>query len=123
MNSNSPSHLIQTAQLELADEKLLAICDVASVVACKCPSHLAKLLRDVRRFRRYTAACIKQFPEDTDTHQWLTDKAAHIEFLLSQIIVELLERDGLLDEYQQLDLRTLAQQNYLKVTKQNELMS
>lgn len=93
---------------KVSDELLMAICQSADVIACECPGYLARLLRQVRAFRRYTTGCIEQFPEDAETHRWLDDRAAQAEQILFDTVRELLQKEDLLDEGNQLSLEKLS---------------
>jgi hypothetical protein len=97
---------------EFSDDMLLTICEVANVVACECPAHLVGLLRQIRQFRYYTLECIDRFPEDEQTHQWLSEQILQIEARLSQLIFEFMQREDLLDEQQKLDFDRLAERSY-----------
>lgn len=112
-----PSQTIQLSE-EFSDEQLLAICEVADIIACECPSYLAKLLHDVREFRRYTHECVEHFPEDTAVHQWLNSRAQEVETLLSRTILEFLNKEKLLESNNQLNLNRLAQRTHEIVLKQ-----
>ncbi|MBD1862810.1 MULTISPECIES: hypothetical protein [Trichocoleus] len=93
---------------ELSDADLYAICEAADVLACECPSYLVRLVQEVRAFRQYTTDCIQQFPEDATTHHWLTGRAKQVESLLCQTIVELLQKENLIDEQDQVCLTQLS---------------
>lgn len=102
-----------------SDEDLIAICEAADVIACECPVYLVQLLREVRKFRRYTNDCIEQFPSDVATHNWLCSRAAQIELLLSQTIVEFLHKEKLIDERNnQLSLNELSERSRKLVLSQ-----
>ncbi len=94
---------------ELSDEDLYAICEAANVLACECPSYLVRLVQEVRTFRQYTSDCIQQFPEDAATHHWLTSRAKQVETLLCQTILELLQKEELIDEQNQVCLTRLSE--------------
>ncbi|MEO0828372.1 MAG: hypothetical protein AAFX95_12020 [Cyanobacteria bacterium J06639_16] len=81
----------------LSDEGLLEVCRAAEVIACECPGYLARLLQQVRRFRNYTHGCIDQFPEDKETHLWLSEQAQKAEDIIYQTMVELMQKEGLID--------------------------
>ena len=98
-----------SVSIEFSEEQLLAICEAADVIACQCPSYLVRLLQEVRAFHRYTEDCIKNFPEDTALHDWLASRAAQMELMLSQIIFELLQREQLIDDQNNLCLRQLSE--------------
>ncbi len=101
-----------------SDELLMAICQAADVIACECPGYLARLVRQVRAFRSYTSTCIEQFPEDSETHQWLSDRALQVETILFQTIVELMQKEALLDEENNLVLDRLSTRSREIVLKQ-----
>lgn len=107
----------------LSDEQLIALCEFAEVISCKCPAYLAALLQQVKQFRCYTTDCINIFPEDAATHEWLSDRALQMEALLVQTIFELMERESLLDEQGQLDCERLGQYSRSSVLRQMGLNS
>ena len=94
---------------ELSDADLYAICEAANVLACECPSYLVRLLQEVRAFRQYTSDCIQQFHEDAATHHWLAGRAKQVEALLCQTILELLQKEDLIDEQNQVCLTRLSE--------------
>lgn len=102
----------------LSDEQLVNICEIANVIACECPAYLVSLLQEVRKFRHYTAECVEMFPEDEANHLWLGSQAVKIENLLSQIILEFMQRENLLDESDQLNLDALARRNHLAALRE-----
>jgi hypothetical protein len=83
---------------DVSDETLVAICRAAEVIACECPGYLARILRQVRTFRTYTANCIEQFPQDAETHLWLAERAEQAETLLHQTMIELMQKEELIDD-------------------------
>lgn len=108
-----------TIQLnELTDEGLLEICRAAQVIACECPAYIARILRQVRVFQDYTISCIEQFPNDAETHQWLSAQAAEVEKILFQTMVELMQKEGLIDENQIVSLDKLSDRARNMVMKQ-----
>ena len=90
---------------DLSDELLADICASAAVLSCSCPGYLSRLLRQVRTFRFYTINCIERFPEAAETHHWLDQQGAQIEQLLFQTLLELLQKEQLLDATNQISLR------------------
>lgn len=98
--------------LELSDEQLIAISESIHIIACECPSYLIRLLQEVREFSRYTNECIERFPEDVETHKFLSSRAKQMELLLSSTILEFLHKENLLDENNRLDLDKLAQRSH-----------
>ena len=83
---------------DISDETLIEICRAAEVIACECPGYLARILRQVRAFRTYTTNCIEQFPQDAETHLWLTERAEKAEKLLYQTMIELMQKEELIDD-------------------------
>jgi hypothetical protein len=110
----------RTIQLSfpISDEILMEICQSADVIACECPGYLTRLLRQVRSFRRYTLDCIDTFPEDTETHHWLAQQAEQVEQLLFQIMLELMQKEGLINDSNQLSLDKLSERAQTIVLKQ-----
>jgi len=106
---------------EFSDQQLENICETANIIACECPAYLVWLLREVRKFRRYTVECINRFPEDAENHRWLDGQAIRVEALLSEIIFEFMEREELLNDQRQLDLEKLAQRSYIAALRQQNL--
>lgn len=101
---------VRTIKLsDISDEALLEICRAAEVLACECPGYLARILRQVRTFRNYTTGCIDQFPGDAETHRWLAQKADVVEQLLWQTMVELMHREQLISENQEILLDKLSE--------------
>lgn len=96
---------------ELSDEDLYAISDAADVLACECPSYLVRLVQEVRSFRQYTSDCIQQFPEDAATHHWLSNRAKQVEAMLCETIVELLQKEDLIDDQNQVCLAQLSERS------------
>lgn len=120
MNLEAQSTSPSVSQPQISDDDLLTICEFANVIACKCPAYLAALLRSVRKFRHYTTDCIQQFPEDTATHEWLSQHALEIEATLSLLVYELLQREQLLTDQQQLDIEALAERSYIVALQQSQ---
>ncbi|MDX2228332.1 MAG: hypothetical protein NW220_01750 [Leptolyngbyaceae cyanobacterium bins.349] len=108
-----------TIQLtELTDETLLEICRAAQVIACECPAYIARLLRQVRVFREYTTNCIEQFPADAETHEWLSSRAVEVEDILFRTMIELMQKEELIDSNQNVSLDKLSDRAREIVLKQ-----
>jgi len=103
------SELPAIALQDLSDETLLEICRAAEVIACECPAYIARLLRQVKAFRHYTMNCIEQFPDDAKTHHWLAEQAEQAEKILFETMVELMQKEGLIDANQRIALDKLSQ--------------
>jgi hypothetical protein len=106
--SNLTTIALNNVPDEALDELIVEICRAAEVIACECPGYVARLLRQVRAFRRYTMNCIEQFPADAETHHWLAAQAAKVEDILFQTMMELMYKEGLIDEAQQIALDKLS---------------
>ncbi len=111
LNMMNSDRIIQIS-LELSDEQLVAISESIQVIACECPSYLIRLLQEVRSFWHYTNECIERFPEDIETHKFLSSRAKDMELLLSSTILEFLEKENLLDPNNHLNLDKLAQRTH-----------
>jgi len=105
---NQIDESIISLPVEPSTEFLRAIAESADVIACECPGYLVRLLRQIRNFHRYTEGCIEQFPQDEATHRWLCEQAEVWEGMVFQTIVELMQREGLVDENNQISLSQLA---------------
>ncbi|MBD2035834.1 hypothetical protein H6F86_30735 [Phormidium sp. FACHB-592] len=105
---------------DLSDALLTEICAAASVLTCTCPGYLTRLLRQVRAFRSYTINCIERFPEATETHHWLDQRGDQLEQLLFQTLLELLQKEQLLDATNQVSLSEIAERSRAKALQQIE---
>lgn len=95
--------------LDLSDEQLQVMGEIAGVIPCGCPALLIDLLRRVREVRRYTQEdCLEQVPGETGTDSWLRDRILPIEAALSQVLLEVLRREHLFDDQEQVDLAKLG---------------
>jgi hypothetical protein len=103
---------MQPTKPEFSDEQLLAICEIADVIACECPARLVGLLRDVRKFREYTLGCIEKWPESAEMHRWLATEISHLEQQLADTMYEFMAKEDLLDDQGQLDVERLSQVSY-----------
>ncbi|MBW4691064.1 MAG: hypothetical protein KME27_04780 [Lyngbya sp. HA4199-MV5] len=103
---------------DVSDEALVEICRSAEVIACECPGYLARILRQVRTFRHYTTNCIEQFPQDAETHLWLAEQAAKAEALLHETMIELMQKEGLIDDSEHILLNKLSERARATALKQ-----
>lgn len=103
---------------ELSDAALIAICRAAEVIACECPGYLARILRQVRVFRDYTTNCIEQFPADTETHEWLAGRASQVEEILFQTMIELMQKEELINDSHQILLDKISERARDTILKQ-----
>ncbi|MBW4658419.1 MAG: hypothetical protein KME15_07080 [Drouetiella hepatica Uher 2000/2452] len=109
MNTSNPSERTIKLPSDVSEELLLAICESVDIIACECPGYLASLLRQVHNFRSYTKSCIEQFPEDAETHDWLSDRAQQVEKILYQTVLELMHKENLITDDNELSLDRLSE--------------
>ncbi|HIK56528.1 MAG TPA: hypothetical protein IGS37_15375 [Synechococcales cyanobacterium M55_K2018_004] len=114
----SSNEYIQLPSTEVTGDALIAICEAADVIACECPGYLARLLRQVQNFRSYTLRCIDQFPEDAETHYWLSDRATEVANLLTQTMLELMKKEGLIDDSNRILLNKMSERARATALKQ-----
>ena len=69
----------------------------ADMIECECPTHLIAILGKIREFSIYTKSCIKLYPNDAPTHEWLLQSAENLDSLLSATIVQLARFEGFVD--------------------------
>lgn len=113
------SDVKQTIKIsDVSDEALVEICRAAEVIACECPGYLARILRQVRTFRTYTTSCIEQFPQDTETHLWLAERAGQAETLLHQTMIELMQKEELVDDSEHILFDKLSERARATALKQ-----
>lgn len=105
---------------QFSDEELQEICNISDVISCECPAYLVGLLREVRKFREYTASCPQDEPQAIEIHQWLAGETLRIDRLMSEIIYEFMQRESLLDANGQLVLKRLADRTYAAALRQQE---
>lgn len=103
---------------QFSDQELHDICSISDMISCECPAYLVGLLREVRKFRYYTASCPQDEPEAREIHQWLEGETLRIEQLMAEIIYEFMQREDLLDESGQLVRSRLADRAYQAALKQ-----
>jgi len=109
--------------IQLTDEQLETLCETANVIACECPSYLVGLLRQVKKFRSYTQDCMRQFPEEVGTHEWLSEQALQVERQLIQTLFEFMQREELLNERQEIDLDKLEQRSRQAALRQQKCLA
>lgn len=69
----------------------------ADMIDCECPTHLIEILTKVRAFTEYTKGCIKKFPDDKKTHEWLLGCSENLDSMLSATITQLARFEGFID--------------------------
>ena len=90
-------------------EAMQKLNEYSDLIECECPTHLLKILANVREFNSYTQSCIVKYPEDAPTHKWLASSALNIEKLLSATIIQLARREGFVDDANELVPREKVQ--------------
>jgi hypothetical protein len=94
---------------DLTDVELLAICNIALTSALGCPTYLARILRDLRHFVIQADAHPTAFAQNPLNQQWVNDEVSEIAESLAAVLVEYLQREGLVDDDNRLDLIQLAE--------------
>ena len=101
-----------------SDEQLMSICETSDALRCDCPARMVGLLWETRTFYYYVTDCIDRSPEKAKNHLWLSEKLLQVDALLSQIFIEFLQEQGLLDEQQQINLKLLKERQIQAVFAQ-----
>lgn len=111
-----------TDEFLFSNEQLLSMGEIANVIACECPARLVGLLWEARKFYHYTIDCINRFPEDAETHHWLGQNILEIDTLVSQVLLELMQRENLLDAQQQVNLEALKERQLQAISSHLDLL-
>ncbi len=82
----------------LTEDSKVQILEHTQVLECACPQHLLKVLDTIQAFQEYETSCIIRYPKDQEIHSWLLEQSKILEKLASETIVELMRREGILDE-------------------------
>lgn len=82
----------------LTDEAKKNILNRATNVECECPEHLLKVAEAINAFQIYETNCLLNDLKQREIHEWLLEKSYELELQLSSIIVELMQREGFIDE-------------------------
>lgn len=70
----------------------------ASNVECECPVHLVKVADAVNAFQVYETNCLITDLKQKEIHEWLLEKSYDLELEVSKVIVELMQKEGFIDE-------------------------
>lgn len=97
MSENKKKPLLDNngALTEQAKEKIL---QHASNVECECPVHLLKVAEAVNSFQVYETNCLINDLKQKEIHEWLLEKSYDLELQVSQVIIELMQKEGFIDE-------------------------
>lgn len=82
----------------LKNEARKGIIDRASEVECECPHHLLKVIEAINDFQEYETNCLINDLKQRDIHEWLLEKSHELELTVSKIIIELMQKEGFVDE-------------------------
>lgn len=77
------------------DEQLAKIGQVASVVKCECPQHLASLLSSLVAFERYSEQCEDRNQDDAVIHAFLHRTTAEARVSMENALSEVLAQEGI----------------------------
>jgi hypothetical protein len=81
---------------EFAEDEILKN---AVALMCECPRHLLVLLKNIRSFQTYEQGCAETSEKDRVTHQWLYQESLEMDRMVSNTILELARREGMLDDH------------------------
>lgn len=82
----------------LTDESTKKILQHTEIMECACPQHLLKVVDAIRAFQEYETGCIIRYPKDKEIHDWLLEESKKLEKLATKTIVELMKKEGVVDE-------------------------
>ena len=68
-------------------------------VECECPTHLMVVAKAINDFQKYETSCLINDIKQKDIHEWLLAESQKIEKYVSNLIVELMRREGFIDNY------------------------
>ena len=88
-NSPHPVDDFRASERQFTDNQLARLLEIASVVECECPNHLAKLVSNLVEFERYAADCESRNPADARMHAYLHQKTAAAREIMEEALVEL----------------------------------
>jgi DNA-binding transcriptional MerR regulator len=79
----------------LARERLEALLDADSGLACECPNHLASLVLQLRAFEVYSRGCASRSSADAALHARLAEGTARAASWMEGLLRQVLEHEGL----------------------------
>jgi hypothetical protein len=68
------------------------------ILECACPQHLLAVVSAIRAFQEYETGCIIRYPKDQEIHSWLLEESKKMEMIATKTIVELMQKEGIIDE-------------------------
>lgn len=86
------------AQGALTEDAKDNILKRATNVECECPEYLMKVAAAITDFQIYETNCLVNDLKQREIHEWLLEKSYELELQLSNIIVELMQKEGFIDE-------------------------
>ena len=86
---SDPATDFRAPKRHFTDTQLARLLEIASVVECECPNHLAKLVSSLVEFERYAADCESRNPADARMHAYLHRKTALAREIMEEALGEL----------------------------------
>ncbi len=83
---------------KLTEKTIKELKQHSDMLECKCPTKLLEIIELINQFESYTDECIKNYPQDKNTHEWLKYSAININKLLSATLLQLARLEGFIDE-------------------------
>lgn len=69
----------------------------ATKVECECPTHLFKIVDAITSFQIYETECLINDLKQREIHHWLLEASHDLEVRVSEIIIELMRKEGFMD--------------------------
>lgn len=76
-------------------EQLARLMEVASIVQCECPNHLARLVSSLIAFEDYALDCEDRNVEDARVHRLLYESTARARAVMDEALAALLAHEGI----------------------------
>lgn len=70
----------------------------ATKVECECPTYLLKISDAIYDFQVYQTQCLLNDLKQREIHEWLLEVSHELELKVSEIIIELMQKEGFVDE-------------------------
>jgi len=67
-------------------------------VECECPEQLLKVADAINRFQEYETSCLINDLKQREIHEWLLEKSYELELAVSNVIIELMQKEGFVDK-------------------------
>lgn len=75
--------------------QLAGLLEARSSVGCECPNHLARIVRQLLDFERYSRRCVAEQPRDADLHRLLACGSGHARRQMEELLARVCEHDGI----------------------------